>query len=92
MDYETVSLGPITIERIVSRTAALIRESAIQPLVVDTDGAMSLLGCPSKRSFHNEAKDLKLVSYRRVKYRVRDFENALAKAASRAQEKTEDAR
>lgn len=58
-------------------------------LSVNVTEAMTLLACATRRTFFDEARDLGLVSYRRGKYRVRDIENALAKAARRAQERAE---
>jgi hypothetical protein len=62
--------------------------TAALPLVVNLTGAKALLNCKTTRSFHRECRDIGLVAYRRGKYRVRDIENALAKAARRAQERT----
>jgi hypothetical protein len=66
---------------------SLDSSSSIGKLAVGVDEAMKLLSCPSRWAFHAECRDLGLVAYRRGKYRVRDIENALAKAARRAQER-----
>lgn len=85
VNIEVVALDEGTISKLALRLAeALQRSAAASPLVVDLAGAMRLMGITSQRAFHHECRDIGLVSYRRGRYRVRDIENALAKASRRA--------
>lgn len=76
-------------ERIAQRVVELLRQekpAPLQELSVTTANACKMLGCPSHRTFHNEAIALGLRPYRRGKYLIRDVQNAVVKKSLKAQQ------
>jgi hypothetical protein len=69
-----------------AETSRASAASLIQPLAVKRRDAMRMLGTETLSAFHRECNFLGLVAYRTGRYRIRDIENALARAARRAQE------